>query len=217
MSTSLITIQQGVPVEAVTLESELFFLGTASAGDPRAPRRLVWPAALTPLLAPLVYALGATPLNPTRTLNLDTQVLPHPRTQVVETLGATRSVRFERALADVVVTEIWGAEAGASMTSAFFRLLYEYLRNSALIPAGGPFIAWEPRDRSTRSYAVALLSLSAGSSGEDDEARFDVADLRADPGTGAKELDDALRSLSATETGLVTTEVRLRFQILGEL
>lgn len=213
MSTSLITIQQG---ESVVAEEELFFLGTASAGDPRAPRRLVWPSAVSPLLAPLVYALGSIPLNPSRTLNLDTQVLPHPRTAVVETLGATRTVRFERTLADVVVTEIWEAKAGASMTTAFFRLLYEYLVNARSIPAGGPFITWEPRDRSERIYAVALVSLSAGGSGDDDESRFDVADVRADPRTETVELDRVLDALSATPTGLVTTEVRLRMQILGE-
>lgn len=215
MGVSLITIQQGEPVVA---EEELFFLGTASAGDPRAPRRLVWPTAVSPLLAPIVYAIGAdaTPLNPGRTLNLDVEVLPHPRVEVVETLGTTRSVRFERGVSDVVVTEIWEAKGGASMPTSFFRLLYEYVRNAHLIAAAGPYVIWEPRDRSEKTYEVALLSLTAG--GSDGESRFDIADVRADPRTppADKELDDALTALSPQLTGLVTQEVRLRMLILGE-
>jgi hypothetical protein len=222
MGTSLITVQQG---DEISASQSLFFLGTGSAGDPRSPRRLVWPSAVSPLLAPLVYAIGSGNwvLNPSKTLNLDSEPLPHPHTAVVETLGVTRAVRFERGLGDVVVTEIWEAGAGASMPTSFFRLLYEYLRNAALIPADGPPIVWEPRDRSEKTYEVALLSLSAGGAsatggagGGDDESRFDVADVRADPRTTGKTADDALSSLSTTPTGLVTTEVRLRMLILGE-
>lgn len=214
MGTSLLTIQQG---ESVVVEAELFFLGTGSAGDPASPRRMVWPSAVSPLLAPLVYSVDSSgiTLNPTRTLNFDTQVLPHPRTQVVETLGTSRVVRFERGVSDVVVTEVWDPAAGASMPTSLLRLFYEYLRNGALLPAAGPFITWEPRDRSERVYEVALVSLSAG--GTDEETRFDIADVRADPLTSAKVFDDALRSLSPTPTGLVTTEVQLRFLVLGEV
>src|SRR5689334_10982490 len=165
MGTSLLTIQQGTPV---TASSTLTFLGTGSAGDPAAARRLVWPTGVSPLLAPLVYAVASNGvvLNPSRLLNFDAVPLPHPRTQVVETLGTTRSVRFERALADVVVTEIWEAKGGASMPTSLFRLLYEYLANAALIPADGPYIVWEPRDRTTARYSVALLSLGVGGGGD---------------------------------------------------
>lgn len=214
MGSSLIVIQQGEPVVA---EQQLVFIGTGSAGDPAAPRRLVWPSSVSPLLAPVVYSLGASGVvfNPSRTLNFDTDGLPHPRTAAVETLGTTRVVRFERSLADVVVTEIWEAKGGASMTSALFRLLYEYLRNAALIPAEGPQIRWEPRDRSTRIYEVVLLSLSAG--GSDDATRFDIADLRADPLTASKVYDDALAQLSPLPTGLVLTDVQLQFKLHAEV
>lgn len=214
MGTSLITIQQGDPI---VVEAALFFLGTGSEGDPAAARRLVFPSSVSPLLAPIVYAVGpnAIPLNPSRLLNFDKEPLPHPRTATVETLGSTVAVRFERSLVDVVVTEIWQAGQGASMPSSLFRLLYEYIRNAALIPAGGPYVQWEPRDRSEKTYNVVLLSLSAGSS--EDEQRFDIADVRADPRTTGKTLDDALTTLSPLPTGLITTDVTLRFKILSEV
>lgn len=213
MGVTLITIQQG---DSIVAEQPLVFLGTGSVGDPGAARRLVWPSGVSPLLAPIVYQVDSSgvTLNPARTLNLDKAVLPHPRTAAVQTLGTTQVVRFERTIEDVIVTEVWPAEAGSSMPSSLFRLLYEYLANAALIGADDDPITWEPRDRSDKVYAVELLSLSAG--GEDDETRFDLVDARERPPAGTV-LDDALASLSPLPTGLITTEVRLRFRIVAEV
>lgn len=212
MGTTLITIQQGDPI---IVETELFFLGIGSEGTPGAARRLVWPTAVSPLLAPIVYAVGANavPLNPSRLLNFDKTPLPHPRTSTVETLGSTLAVRFERSDEDVVVTEVWGSEPGASMPTSLFRLLYEYLVNAALLPAGGPYVQWEPRDRTEAVYDVVLLSLSVGGQGDNDEQRFDIADVRP---RDATEIDHALSRLNVLPTGLLTADVTLRFKIVGE-
>lgn len=209
MGETLIIIQQGVPV---VVEDALTFLGTGSEGDPAACRRLVWPASVSPLLPPLTYTIGLTGqcFNPMRTLNLDNKVLPHPRTAVVETLNTTRVIRYERGDDDVVVTETWNG----GMTTALFRLFYDYLINASLLSATGPFIQWEPRDRSTRTYDVTLLSLTVGAG--EGEARFDVADIRGDSGQVGT-FDNALSNLSPLPTGLIDVEVELRMKIIGEV
>lgn len=210
MGDTLIIIQQGAPT---VVSSTLTFLGTGSAGDPTACRRLVFPASVSALLAPITYSVGPNGqcFNPTRTLNLDNAVLPHPRTAAVETLSTTKVVRFERGIDDVIVTETWQG----GMPTSFFRLLYEYLINAGLIPNVGPdFIQWEPKDRSTKVYNVALLSLSVG--GGDGETRFDVADIRADLGV-VGQFDNALTTLNTTPTGLIDVEVELRMKIIGEV
>lgn len=214
MGETLILIQQGDPVVA---EAAITFLGTGSAGDPTACRRLVWPSAVSPLLAPITYQVGPAGicLNPSRTLNLDNAVLPHPITRTVRTLGTTKTIRFEESDADVIVTEIWEVgDGGSPMTTAFFRLFYEYLTNGHLIdPAGSDFIRWEPRDRTTVIYDVDLLSLSVG--GGSSEARFDVADVRADRGVVGT-FDNALTDLLPFgATGLIDREVTLRMKIIG--
>ncbi len=208
MGETLIIIQQGTPV---VVEDALTFLGTGSQGDPTACRRLVWPASVSPLLPPLTYTVGSTGqcFNPSRTLNLDNKVLPHPRTSVVETLTTSKVIRFEREDDDVIVTEIWNG----GMTTALFRLFYDYLINARLLSSTGPFIQWEPRDRSTRTYDVTLLSLTVGAG--EGEARFDVADIRGDSGE-IFTLDNALKDLSPLPTGLIDVEVELRMKIIRE-
>lgn len=221
MGETLIIIQLGDPL---VVEDVTTYLGTGTAGDPSACRRLVFPSGIVDgagdpvALAPIVYAIrasGGKCLNPTRTLNLDNFVLPHPITQPVKTLGSTRVVRFENGTEDVIVTEIWSASAGASMTTAFFRLLYEYLLNARFIPGGGPsYVQWEPRDRSEETYNVELLSLTAGNGG--DEERFDLADIRGgDVLAAAPDFDNVFTRVSPTPTGLVDVEVRLRMRIVG--
>lgn len=211
MGTTLIVIQQGA---AVVAEEEVTFLGIGSAGDPTACRRLVFPANISPLLAPIVYAIGASCANPDRTFNLDNSVLPHPITEKVRTLGTTKVVRFEEQDEDVIVTEVWeGSDTDLRMTSALFRMFYEYLINAKLVPSIGPdFITWEPRDRTDRIYNVELLSLEVGGGGG--EQRFDVVDLR-DP--GGSEIQTATDPINLTPTGLIDREVRLRMRIISEV
>lgn len=214
MGQTLIAIQQGDPVVA---ESAVTFLGAGSAGDPTACRRLVFPASVSPLLAPIVYAVGSPSacLNPTTTLGLDNVALTHPITSTVRTIGTTKTVRFESVLADVVVTEVWEPTRGAAMPTSLFRLLYEYLVNATLIDAtAGPFIQWEPRDRTTRIYNVELLSLSVG--GGEGESRFNIRDIR-EAGGQPLTLDGALSGLNPTPTGLIDEEVELRMKVISEV
>lgn len=206
-SSNIATIQQGTPTTAT---AAITFLGIGSAGDPSACRRLVHPDSL---LAPIVYSVGGECFNPERTINLDNDVLPHPNTSSVETLGTTRVVRFDRQTQDVIVTEIWpGSQTRAAMSTAFFRMLYEYLNNAPQYTIGQTdFIVWEPRDRTTKTYNVELLELRVGGpAGE-----FDVADiLGANPGGTIKR---GLEDLNAVATGLVDREVRLTMRIISEV
>jgi len=211
---AFILIQQGEPVVA---SSTVTFLGAGSAGTAGASRRLVFPSSVTPLLAPLVYSVGpdGVCLNPSSTFNLDNEVLPHPITSTVQTLGTTKAIRFESNLDDVIVTEIWEAgRGGSSMPTSFFRLLYEYLINAALVDAvDGPFIQWEPRDRTDKVYNVEILSLAVGS-GRGEE-QFNVRDVRESPGV-ALTYDGALSTLSPVPTGLIDEDVTLRMKIISE-
>ena len=213
MGEVLIIYQQGA---ATVAEQELTFLGIGSAGDPTACRRLVFPSTVTPLLAPIVYSVGGLCKNPDRTFNLDNAVLPHPRTQAVETLGTTRVIRFERGIEDTIVTEVWlGSDNRAAMSTALFRMFYEYLINAPPFQPSqttGDFIQWEPRDRTDKVYNVELLSLSAG--GGEGEAQFDVLDFRD---AGGAIIQNALDSLNLLPTGIVDREVRLRMRVISEV
>lgn len=213
MAETLIVIQQGNPLVA---EAAVQFVGTGSAGDPDACRRLIYPSSVSPFLAPITYTIGGVCLNPTRTLNLDNVVLTHPITDAVRTLGTTRVLRFETEIDDIIVTEIWtGSDRVSSMPTAFFRLLYEYLINPPPITLVNPvYIQWEPRDRNENTYDIEILSLSVG--GNSDEERFDVLDLRDAGGIyRGGSIANALDDLSPEATGLIDREVRLRFKIVG--
>ena len=217
MGETLIIIQQGEPVVA---EDAVTFLGIGSTGDPDACRIMTFPSTVTPLLAPIPYVVAGICQNPDRTFNLDNDVLPHPRTAAVVTLGTTKVLRTEEDTDDVIVTEVWqGGDALAAMPTALFRQFYEYLINAPQFQVGGTdFITWEPRDRNSFVYNIELLSLSVG--GGTGETRFDVKDFREPGGiAGGASIANALDSLAPapTTTGLVDREVRLRFRIVERL
>ncbi len=208
-STAQLIVEQGSPI--VTIDT-VTFLGIASAGDRSAKRRIVHPDSL---LAPITY-WG----NPLRTLGLDNDVLFHPIVKPTRTLGTTAVERFETAIDDVVVTEIWkGGDAELSMPTFFFRQLYEYIINRPVFVAAAPvYIQWQPRDRNAIVYNVELLSLQVGGQGPPGgEADFDVIDVRPrggiyDGGTRSAPFDD----LNLTETGAIDREVRLRMKIVSK-
>lgn len=209
MGDEYITIQQG---EATVTTAAVTFLGIGSAGTVGACRRLVFPSAVSPFLAPIVYSAAGKCLNPSRTLNLDNAVLPAPTGEVVKTLGSTRVVRFDEATEDVIVTEIWAGQAGASMPTALFRQLYEYWINAPEFAlAQTEFIQWEPRDRTAVVYDVEIVRLTVGGRGG-----LDVADLR-DPGGqfGGGDFDNGTDPLNVLATGLIDREVRLVMRVVG--
>lgn len=212
MGTTVIVIQQGA---AVVAEEEVTFLGIGSAGDPDACRRLSFPANVSPLLAPIIYSIDGVCANPDRSFNIDNDVLPHPLTNAVRTLGTTKVVRFEEEEDDVIVTEVWeGSNARLAMTTALFRQFYEYLINGDLIPSDGTlgFIQWEPRDRNDRIYNVTLLSLTVGAGSG--EQRFDVKDLRE---PGGDEILTALGSINPEPTGAIDRQVTLRMRVISQV
>lgn len=200
-------IQQGTPIVAST---QVTFLGIGTQGDVAAKRRLVHPDTD---LAPIVY-WG----NPTRSINIDNDVLKHPISAVITTLGSTRVVRFERGTDDVVVQEIWtGSDQEAAMPSFFLRQLYEYLNNPpAFSSSAQTYIQWLPRDRNAKTYNVEIISLRVGGGGRSDAA-FDFVDVRARGGTfKGGDYQNPLDGLSVLETGLVDRTVTLRMRVVSE-
>lgn len=202
------------PIFAGTLvsgSSSLVLVDTGTTGDPGAVRRLVHPDSVN--FATLVYAT-----NPERTINFDTTPLLAPFVALQRTMTATRVTRFEMLEGDVVVTEVWPAGGNrASMSAAFFRLLYEYLNNPPdYDPLDPVYIHWEPRDRTDRIYAVELLKLSLGGGGEPDV--YDVKEVRSRGGLyeGGSILA-ALDGLESVETGLLDAEVKLVMKIVAEV
>ncbi len=219
MGETLIVIQQG---DAVVVEDAITFIGAGSEGDPNACRRLVFPSTVSPLIAPLLYEITASGIcqNPDRTLNFDQEPLFHPITSSVRTIGSTRDVRFEEATEDVIVTEIWlGSDSRLPMPTSLFRLFYEYLINAPPFTTGQTdFIEWEPRDRTTRSWNVNILSLTVGGSPGQVEQRFDVKDLRTPGGlTDGGSIENALDNLNVLPTGVIDREIRLRMRIISEV
>ena len=72
-----------------TVQPSLVLFGSGQAGEIGAQRILVHPDGTN--FAPITYYK-----NPTRTFNLDNEVLPSPIADAVLTLGSRPVVRFER-------------------------------------------------------------------------------------------------------------------------
>jgi hypothetical protein len=209
-ASNLYTIFQGA---ASPEEEDVFFLGLAPAGDPLAVRRLVHPNAS---LAPISYFS-----NPHRTLGLDNDVLPHPITDTRKMLEGTAVIRFENAIDDVIVTEIWNGNPGRrlSIPGFFFRALYEYLRNEPPFDAvSQEYVQWEPQDRTTKSWNIRMLSMTVGGGDPSGEDAFDVLEFRPDGGGGnvigpIDDLDVAI----AAGGGFLDSTVTLRHKIVSEV
>lgn len=197
-----------------TLESTLTILGTGSAGDPYAKRRLVHPDSLN--FPPLTY-WG----NPDRTTNLDNQVIGNPIAQTVLTAGTTKLLRWETSEDDLTVVETW--EAGGrkhAMPAFFFRQLWEMVANPPVYdPVSPVFIEWEPRDRSVKTYQVIPYRITVGGGGPGQD--LDISDWR-DRGGKDDSLypGDILNSLDqedATPTGSVDQTVKLFLKVVAEV
>lgn len=215
MGTTLITIQQGVPVVS---DAAITFLGIGSAGDPSACRILTFPTTVTQFLPPLVYSSFSRCWNPSRTFGVDNDILTGPLTTPVLTLGSTRVVRFETGIGDQIVTELWqGSDRQGSMVTALFRQFYDYLVNSATLDgAAGELITWEPRDRNAFTYAVELLRLTVGTGAA--AKLWDLQDFRDRGGqAGGGELDNALDAANTLPTGYIDRPVELVFRVVGKV
>ena len=211
-SSKIYPISLGVPTEAAV---GLTFLGTGSAGTRGALRRLVHP---DPSLPPITYWS-----NPDRTFNLDNDVLPSPRVSAMRGLEETTLVRFDDAISDVIITEIWTAAEGRRMSvpTFFFRLLYEYWTNEPdYEPLAQTYIQWEPRDRNDHVYDVEIMRVTVGGGAENNQM-FDVADVRQrggkyDPDHDAPYLNST-DSLNTLETGVLDRTMQMQFKIVAKV
>jgi hypothetical protein len=204
-STRIVFIGLGVPTIA---SSSLVLFDSGQAGTLGAQRILTHPDGVN--FAPINYYK-----NPTRTFNLDNEVLPAPITESVLTLSSRKVIRFERTLEDVVVTEVWeGAEGSeASMPTFLFRQLYEYLRNPPPFDTDAQtYITWQPRDRTLKVYNVQFYRLTVGG-GSDEEQVFDIDDRRL---PDSVQIAHPLESLDVSPTGLITRNVEVKLRVHSE-
>lgn len=212
-SSKIYPISLGTPLSGAV---GLTFLGTGSAGTRGALRRLIHP---NPSLPPITY-WG----NPDRTFNLDNDVLISPRVNALRGLEDTTLVRFEDAISDVIVTEIWTATEGRrySVPTFFFRLLDEYWVNTPdYEPLAQEYIQWQPRDRNDFTYNIEIIRLTVGGGAENNQL-FDVADVRQrggkyDPNFPGAPYMNSTDSLNVLETGLLDRTMQLQFKIKSKV
>ena len=211
MPTQIYEIMQGTPT---VVSSTLSILGTGSAGTPGAKHVLTHP---TGALAPITYIT-----NPDRILNLDNEVLISPLIATVLTLEDRKVFRFEGALADTIVTEIWVASGPkVSMLTMQARLLYDYWINQPVFSPTTPvFIQYQPRSRNAKTYNVEIVSLSIGGAGGggDTSRQFDLTDVRP-PGGLADGGDtvEPFQGLDLAQSGVVDRTVTLQLKIVSEV
>ena len=203
-TTRIVFLELGVPTVS---QSTLVLYETGQAGEVGAKRVLTHPNGDD-------FSAIAYYKNPTRTFNLDNQVLVAPRSDAVPTLGSRQVVRFERGIDDVIVTEVWeGAEnRRAAMPTSLWRQLYEYLRNPpAFDPVTQTFITWAPRDRTTLVYNVQLYQIRVGGGGSDEQI-FDIDDVRLPAST---EVKNPLETMDVTPDGFLTRNVQVKLHIVS--
>ncbi len=191
-----------------TEDEVITIISSPSAGTPGARRILTHPDGAN--FPPVSYDF-----MPTRTINLDNDVLYVPSTSVIETLGTTLPFRAERGVDDVIVTEIWtGGGKNAAMTSAFARRLYELFINTPALASPEVFITWEPKDRNTYVYNVVILDLRIGGQ----TAKLDWNDLRDRGGIAwGGSIANALDDIDAVATGVVDKTVELDLKIVSKV
>ncbi len=145
---------------AVAEAEAITFIELASAGDPNAKSRLIYPtvAPAAPAFNPVSYFT-----NPDQRPGFDNnQIWNTPRNTLVETLDDHVLVSFEQNTKDRIVDEIWTAEGGKlSMPTSFLRELRNYHEN-APDPEVEGFITWQPQNQGTKTYEVQLVFLQVG-------------------------------------------------------
>lgn len=206
VSTRIIFIGLGTPT---TASPTRVLFDSGQSGELGAQRILTHPDGTN--FAPINYYK-----NPTRTFNLDNEILPAPIADAVLTLGSRPVVRFERALKDVIVTEVWEGGEGrqASMPTFLFRQLYEYLRNPPVFdPIAQTYITYQPRDRNTKTYNVQFYELRVGGGTGNDKV-FDIDDFRLKAGAV---IMNPLEDLDVSPTGLITRDVLVKLRVVSEV
>ena len=205
------TVQIGAGT-TVTVQETATVLDLGPGGSALLRLRLVHPD--PEVQAPLLYFS-----NPDRTINMDNEVLAAPITSVVRALTGSAVIRFDRTLADVVITEVWTASAEKYAIPAFFaRQLYNYLLSPPVFnPVVPVFVQWTPQDKNAKTYNVELLALAIGSGSG---GGFDFTEF-IPPGTGATQqagpLDVVDAAFEVDGSGLVDRPVAFSFKIVSEV
>lgn len=183
--------------DPVVEDSTLTLVDAGSAGDPSALRTLTHPDGTT-------FPILTYNRNPDRTINFDQVPLYPPAAELVRTLGTTLPFVTQNHLDDVIVTEVWEANANrASMEASLFRRIYELAVNPPAIEDPEVFIHWAPRDRTTTVYKVVIVGLRVGGQ----NFKLDVREWGVDQLTG----------LDAVPTGILDKPVELDLLLVDEV
>lgn len=205
MTTRTFQIQLGTPVEE---DEGISFVALASAGDPTAKTRIVFPGSPPPL-NPVVYFT-----NPVRRLGFDNEPLSDPVSKIIQTLDSQVLQTFNRTLADVIVVERWPIGGGISMPMFFWRELRGYAKNKGQI-AEGEFIEWYPENQSEKGYQVQLIIVKGGSEPIAEAMEFIPRGQGGVPGGVAGPADDL--DVGLQTAGFKTTPVEVRWRLIAEL
>ena len=152
--------QYSLGAAAATAEL-ITFVELASAGDPLAKSRLVYPGS-PPAFNPITYFV-----NPDKRGGFDNDqlILPPSRT-AVKTLDDHVVISFENTVVDRFVEERWTVDRGKlSMPTSFYRELRNYNENTP-DPETLGFIQWFPENQSSLGWNVVFISLNAGTDPE---------------------------------------------------
>lgn len=198
-------IVEGTTVSAA---SSVTLLPSGLTGTLGALRCLTYPGNT---FAPIIYYT-----NPTRTFNLNSDVLRHPIVGVSRTLDSTKVIRFEENEEDVIVSEVWENSGGVGMPDFMFKQLYEYLLNPPPFDSlAQTYIQWCPRDESDDVFNVELIGLVLG---EGSPGQYSVKKFR---GRGGVAEGGAIKtptdSLDVSPTAFLDRSVTLTLRIVNKV
>jgi hypothetical protein len=205
MSLRVFEYLAGAPAE----ETEtIVFVSLASAGDPAAKSRLVYPGS-PPALNPILYST-----NPDRRLGFDNDdVINAPANTLVETADDQVLVRFEHTIVDRIVVERWTVGGSKlSMSAAFYRELRNYHENPPDPEVDG-YLQWSPANQSTKTFEVQLVTLQVGA----DIRNPDATEFRPIGGNGTNAGPDGDLGVEFASAGWLDAEVVQTLRIVSEV
>ncbi len=195
----------GTPVET---DEGISFIELASAGDPTAKTRLVYPGS-PPALSPITYFA-----NPDRRMGFDNDDLPLvPQRTLVETLDDQVVVSYDRTIVDLQIFEKWTVDGGKlSMSTAMMRELRGYHENPPDPEVDG-YITWSPAEQSTKTFEIQLVSLKVGA----DDKWIDATEFRPIGGDGTIAGPDGDLGVEFASAGWQDVEIVQHFRIISEV
>jgi hypothetical protein len=191
-----------------TEEDAIAFVALASAGDPSARSRLVYPGS-PPALNPVTYFT-----NPDRRLGFDNDdVINAPANTLVETADDQVLVSFGHSIVDRIVVERWTVGGSKlSMSAAFYRELRNYHENPPDPEVDG-YLQWSPANQSTKTFEVQLVTLQVGA----DLKNPDATEFRPIGGDGTNAGPDGDLGVEFASAGWLDAEVVQTLRIVSEV